>query len=82
MGLFLRVDLKPGLEVVEPLADLGEGLLLVPADPGTGGDFWLGLVAVGLVPDVGEDLVFTSVGLDLGDAELLVTLGLGGVYLV
>ena len=64
LGLLLRMDLNPGLEVVEPLADLGDGLLLVPADPGAGGDFWLGLVAVGLVPDVGEDLLFTSVELD------------------
>ena len=64
LGLLLRIDLNPGLEVVEPLADLGDGLLLVPADPGTGGDFWLGLVVVGLVPDVGEDLMFTSIELD------------------
>ena len=74
MGLLLRIDLRPGLEVVEPVADLGDGFLLDPADPGTGDDFWPGLVEVGLVPDVGDDLVFTSVGLDLGEAELLVTL--------
>ena len=64
LGLLLRMDRNPGLEVVEPFADLGDGLLLVPVDPGAGGDFWLGLVAVGLVPDVGEDLLFTSVEFD------------------
>ena len=61
LGLLLRMDRNPGLEVVEPFADLGDGLLLVPVNSGAGGDFWLGLVAVGLVPDVGEDLLFTSV---------------------
>ena len=64
VGLLLRIDLNPGLEVVELLADLGDGLLLVPADPGAGGDFWLGLAVVDLVPDVGEDLMFTSIELD------------------
>ena len=64
VGLLLRIDLNPGLEVVELLADLGDGLLLLPTDPGTGGDFWLGLAVVDLVPDVGEDLVFTSIELD------------------
>ena len=72
MGLLLRIDLRPGLEVVEPVADLGDGFLLDPADLGAGDDFWPGLVEVGLVPDVGDDLVFTPVMLDLGEAELLV----------
>ena len=64
LGLLLRMDLKPGLDVVEPFADLGDGLLLVPVDPDAGGDLWLGLVAVGLVANVGEDLLFTSVEFD------------------
>ena len=70
--LLLRISLKPGLEVVDPVAALGDGFLLDPADLGVLDDFWPGLPNVGLVP-VG-DLVFTSVWLDLGEAELLVTL--------
>ena len=64
LGLLLRMDLKPGLDVVEPFADLGDGLLLVPVYPDAGDDLWLGLVAVGLVAKFGEDLLFTSVEFD------------------
>ena len=61
LGLLLRMDLKPGLE---PFADLGDGLLLVPVDPDAGDDLWLGLVAVGLVVRFGGDLLFASVEFD------------------
>ena len=74
LGSLLRISLRPGLEVVEPVADLGDGFLLDPADLGAVDDFWPGPVNVGLVSDVVGDLVFTSVWLDLGEAELLVTL--------
>ena len=74
LGLLLRISLRPGLEVVDPVAALGDGFLLDPADLGVLDDFWPGLPNVGLVPDVVGDLVFTSVWLDLGEAELLVTL--------
>ena len=34
--MLLRMDLKPGLDVIEPFADRGDDLLLVPVDPGVG----------------------------------------------
>ena len=64
LGLLLRMDLKPGLDVVEPFADLGDGLLLVPVDTGVGDELWLGLVAVDLIAEFGEDLLFASVEFD------------------
>ena len=75
------MDRKPGLEVVEPFADRGDDLLLVPVDPGVGDDLWLGLVAVDLVAEFGDDLLFVPVDIGCGGAELLVLFELGGVYL-
>ena len=77
LGLFLRISLSPGLEVVDPVAVLGDGFLLDPADLGVVDDFWPGIPNVGPFPDVGGDFVFTSDLLDLGEVELLVTLVLG-----
>ena len=62
---------------MDPVAVLGDGFLLDPADLGVVDDFCPGLPNVGPFPDVGGDLLLNSDLLDLGEVELLVTLVLG-----